>query len=223
MKPNRELLLRIRNGDNLYKQFFAGKSYDHSESIFSVVTKTIDQLIGKIDADAPLPELQEFVRYRFVKTGWNTFLRDMEYVRPNNPENALHDSVNKEYYRQIGLAIGLDDFEAYVRKPKSNLQTISEEEKTSISRLKELSKCNDATIVAQTEDAFLRCFKKINSGKKKQLIKREVLRIFENLLQEVSAIGITDTEDRELIAEIIEDCLISYGFEDSDGLLDTYL
>lgn len=222
MEINREQLLRIKSGENHYKQFYIGKEYDHSESIFINISKAIDSLIKQIDQGTPAPELHEFLRKHYLKMGWHKFLEHMEYVRPNDPENKLHDEVNKSYYDQMAKAVGLDNFQEYVKKPKKSSSSAAKSNNESLSKLDELSEFHEKEVVLQIKKAFKKCLKDIDSLG--TLEKKLVIERFEKLLDEITnELDVYDTEDREVIAEVVEECLIHYGFSDSDGLLGRYV
>lgn len=224
MKPDREQLLKIKNGPNHYDQFQREGFYDGwSESIFSHIKETVDLLINQIDK-GDLPEtMHAFLRKRFLKAGWDKFLYHMEYVRPNDPENRLHDEVNKLYYDQMAFAIGLNNFQDYLKKPTKSLSASLKAHKQELTKLDELAEFHGKKKVNKIKQIFTKHLNEINKSNEPVLDKTRVLSHFEKLLQEITDMDIYDTDDREIIADIVEDCLINFGFDDSDGLLEKYL
>jgi hypothetical protein len=223
MEINKEQLLRIKSGKNEYKQFYIDKNYDHSESIFVQISKTIDLLIKQIDSDTPVEELHQFLRKQFLKLEWHKFMEHMEYVRPNDPENQLHDEVNKSYFDRMAQAVGLENFREYVIKPPKRASS-SVKSNHDLSKLDELEEFHGKRVVNQIKKAFEKCLREIDAMKDPALEKKLVIQHFEKLLDFISDdLDVYDTDDREVIAEVVEDCLIRYGFSDSDGMLGRYV
>ncbi|MDF3026615.1 MAG: hypothetical protein K0S23_922 [Fluviicola sp.] len=223
MEINKEQLLQLKSGENEYKQFYIDKNYDHSESIFEHIQQTVDLLIKEIDNNTPVEELHAFLRKRFLKMGWHKFLEDMEYVRPNDPENKLHDAVNKSYYDRMAQAVGLDNFLEYAIKPSKRAAS-SAKSNHDLSKLDELEEFHGKEMVQQIKKAFEECLREIDSMKDSALEKELVIQHFKKLLDFITDdLDVYDTDDREAIAEVVEDCLIKYGFSDSDGMLGKYV
>lgn len=223
MKLDREQLLKIKNGPNHYEQFQREGFYEGwSESIFSHIKETVDLLIKQIDKGESPEKMHAFLRKRFLKAGWDKFLDHIEYVRPNDPENKLHDEVNKLYYDQIAFTIGLNNFREYLKQPSKFLATGRKGLEQDLTKLDRLAEFHGKKKVNAIKQVFTKYLHEINASNERPLDKTSVLSCFEKLLQEITDMDIYDTEDREIIADLIEDCLINYGMDDSGGLLDKY-
>lgn len=224
MESDRQQLLQIKFGENHYKQFQKkGFDEDWSESIFSHIKETVDLLIKQIEKNETPESIHVFLRKRFLKIGWDKFLFHMEYVRPNHPDNKLHDEVNKSYYNQMAKAIGLDDFQAYLTKPSKIVNSLKQFQKESILKLNELTEFHGEEKVRLIKKAFQDCFKRLSEFKEAPPDKTTIITQFEILLVEIYNLDIHDTEDREIIADVIEDCFLNYGYTDSGGILDNYI
>ncbi len=224
MKIDREKLLLIKNGPNHYVQLQREGFFDGwSESIFAHIKEAVDCLINQIDKGESPETMHAFLRKRFIKSGWDRFLYHMEYVRPNDPDNRLHDEVNKMYYDQMAIAVGLNKFQDYLKNPSLSLSASIKAYKLDLTKLDELAEFHGKKKVDKIKQVFTKHLNEINKLKEPFLDKTSVLSQFEKLLQEITDMDIYDTDDREIIADLVEDCLIDFGFNDSDGLLDRYL
>lgn len=221
---NLKLLQQLKSSENRYKSLYLNHEYDHSDSIFEHIIEVCDSLIRQIDAGVSPQLLHELLRMYYLKMGWDMFLKNMEYVRPNHPDNIKHDKINKFYYDQMAKAVGLNDFQAYLKKPNKIDDGILKKALTDgLYKLDDLEEFLGPENTQRVRQAFRNCFEDIFALSASMRKKRAILKRFGQLLDNIAELGVNDTEDREVVAETIENCLLILGISDSEDMLNKFV